>query len=242
MKKTIVWVVAQCLCLAAFAQISPKKVENAIEPLPAGKVLLEGYFDDDIHNSIDNWIKGVMPYDAVIEYFRSGRKQFALGEMPGKALRSNSMMYRYTQDPELKELTRDVAYSLIATAKSNGSIACTPVAEQPGNRDGDLWERKYVLLGLSQYYMDVEKDAKVLAAMEKEARVIMDQIGPSPKVGITELGWSKNNIESSTLLEPFMRLYSLTGKQEYLDFASYIVENGGEKAGICSKRSAKDCR
>jgi len=229
MKKFILFAAALSVSLAANAQIGHETVADEMQPLPAGQVQLVGYFENDIQNSLNNWVKGVMPYDVVIEYFRSGREKFALGEMPGKAFRTNSLMYRYTQDPELKELTKSKVLDLISTVKSNGSISCTPVEEQPGNRDGDLWERKYVLLGLSQYYLDVEKDPRVLEAMEGEMKSIMDQIGPAPKIGITELGWSSNNIESSSLLEPVMRLYMITGKQEYLDFASYIVANGGGK-------------
>ena len=188
---------------------------------------MEGFFDDYITLTQENWAKGVMPYEDVIEFFRTGRKKFALGEMPGKSIRTNSLLWRYTRDPQLKVLTQDVVRSLMATAKSNGSISCTPVEDQPGDGDGDIWERKYVLLGLSQYYLDVEKDPLVLEAMEKEARSVMDQVGPAPKKSITELGWSSTNIESSSILEPFMRLYFITGKKEYLDYATYIIESGG---------------
>jgi hypothetical protein len=212
-----------------FAQEGLKKVEDVFEPLPGGKVKMEGYFDDDIMLTQENWAKGVMPYEAVVEFFRSGRTKFALGEMPGKSIRTNSLLWRYTRDPRLKALTKDVVYSLIGTARSNGSISCTPVDAQPGEHDGDIWERKYVLLGLSQYYLDVERDPVVLDAMEKEARSVMDQVGPAPKKSITELGWSSTNIESSSILEPFMRLYFITGKKEYLDFATYIIDSGGCK-------------
>ena len=84
-----------------------------------------------------------------------------------------------------------------------------------------------MLLGLSQYYRQVEQDPAVLRAMEREAQSIIDQVGPAPKVDITTLGWSANKIESSSLLEPMMRLYFLTGKPQYLDFASYIIQRGG---------------
>ena len=202
---------------------------DVFSPLPGGKANLYGYFDDDIRLVKDNWCKGVMPYESVIEFFRSGRQQFALGEMPGKSLRGSSLMWRYTRDAELKEVVKSAVYSLIGTAKPNGSISCTPVEEQPGDNDGDIWERKYVLLGLSQYYLDVEQDSVVLEAMEKEARSVMDQVGPEPKKSITELGWSANNIESSSILEPFMRLYFITGKKEYLDYATYIIGTGAAK-------------
>ena len=226
MKKSIAFLAALGLCASVFAQ-GQRKVENVMEPLPSGAVTLTDYFENDIRKSVENWAKGVMPYDSVVEFFRTGRKQFALGEMVGKAIRTNALMYRYTRDEELRELTKDVVYSLIGTMKPNGSISCTAVENQPGGTDGDIWERKYVLLALSQYYLDVDQDPKVLDAMEKEAASVMTQIGPQTGVSIKDFGWSDNHIESSTILEPIMRLYYITGKQEYLDYAAYIVDCGG---------------
>lgn len=226
MKKSIAFLAALSLCAAVFAQ-GQRKVENVMEPLPSGAVTLTDYFENNIRKSVENWAKGVMPYDSVVEFFRTGRKQFALGEMVGKAIRTNALMYRYTRDEELRDLTKDVVYSLIGTMKPNGSISCTAVENQPGGTDGDIWERKYVLLALSQYYLDVDQDPKVLDAMEKEAASVMTQIGPQTGVSIKDFGWSDNHIESSTILEPIMRLYYITGKQEYLDYAAYIVDCGG---------------
>ena len=226
MKKSIAFLAALSLCASVFAQ-GQRKVENVMEPLPSGAVTLTDYFENDIRKSVENWAKGVMPYDSVVEFFRTGRKQFALGEMVGKAIRTNALMYRYTRDEELRDLTKDVVYSLIGTMKPNGSISCTAVENQPGGTDGDIWERKYVLLALSQYYLDVDQDPKVLDAMEKEAASVMTQIGPQTGVSIKDFGWSDNHIESSTILEPIMRLYYITGKQEYLDYAAYIVDCGG---------------
>ena len=226
MKKSIAFLAALSLCASVFSQ-GQRKVENVMEPLPSGAVTLTDYFENDIRKSVENWAKGVMPYDSVVEFFRTGRKQFALGEMVGKAIRTNALMYRYTRDEELRDLTKDVVYSLIGTMKPNGSISCTAVENQPGGTDGDIWERKYVLLALSQYYLDVDQDPKVLDAMEKEAASVMTQIGPQTGVSIKDFGWSDNHIESSTILEPIMRLYYITGKQEYLDYAAYIVDCGG---------------
>lgn len=218
---------ATLACVLLTAICSAQGAKDKLSPLPSGNIKLQGYFENDIQNSIDHWIKGVMPYDSVTNFFYNGRKQFALGEMPGKALRTNSLMYRYTRDPEIKDISRKVVYSLIGATRSNGSISCTPVEAQPGDRDGDLWERKYVLLGLSQYYLDVEPEPRILQAMEAQMRSIMDQVGPAPKKGVTTLGWSANKIESSSLLEPVMRLYNLTGRTAYLDFAEYIIAEGG---------------
>ena len=61
------------LCVVpAFSQ----KVHDAIRPLPAGAVRLDGFFENDIRNSIDHWNKGVVPYAAMVDFFRNGRSQF----------------------------------------------------------------------------------------------------------------------------------------------------------------------
>ena len=103
MKKLLLFAVTALLALSCGRRNEPA-VKNVIEPLPGGAIALQGGFENDIQNCIEHWNMGVMPYEKVIEFFRTGRAQFALGEMAGKALRSDAKMYRYTQDPALKEL------------------------------------------------------------------------------------------------------------------------------------------
>ena len=206
------------------------QVKDQFYPLPANSVHLQGYLEDYIQNSLVHWNKGVVPYSGFVKNFRNGRTYFAQGEMWGKAVRSGCMFYRYTQDPELKKMLQATVSDLLTTRRANGSISCSEVASQPDGPKGDLWERKYVLLGLDEFYNQVEKNPDVLKAMIDQADCILAQIGPAPKVPITEQGWSKNRLESCSLLEPIMRLYKLTESQRYLDFAKYIVEvEGGAK-------------
>jgi len=207
-----------------------EKVTDRFTPLAPNSVYFNGYLEEYIQNSIVHWNKGVVPYRALAEKFRSGRSFFAQGEMWGKAVRSGCMFYRYQPDPELKNILAATVADLLTTRRSNGSISCSEVSKQPDGPGGDLWERKYVLLGLDEYYRHVEQDPKVLQAMIDQADALVSQIGPAPKTRITDQGWSPNHIESSTVLEPIMRLYKLTGYRRYLDFASYIVEvEGGAK-------------
>ncbi len=204
-------------------------IEDQFTPLPSKAVQFHGYLEDYLQNSLIHWNKGVVPYAAFVQMFRMGRQFFAEGEMWGKAVRSGAMFYRYTQDPGLKAILQKTVADLLTTKRANGSISCSDIPKQPGGNKGDLWERKYVLLGLDGYYEQVEQDPAVLQAMIDEADCTIAQIGSPPKVGITDEGWSPNHIESSTILEPIVRLYKLTGYQRYLDFASYIVKEGGAK-------------
>lgn len=206
---------------------SLRRVEDVLRPLPPGAVTLTGGLEADLQRCIQHWQKETVPYPQLVEFFRSGHPQFALGEMWGKAVRSGAMFYRYRADEELRSILRSTLDDLLTTVRPNGSISCAPPEIQPENAGGDMWERKYVLLGLSQYYRWVDRDPRVLKAMQQQAQSIVDQVGPAPKVDITTLGWSQNKIESSSLLEPMMRVYFLTGDRQYLDFASYIIGRGG---------------
>ena len=208
---------------------------DVMAPLPPGAVTLTGGLEVPIEKSIAHWHKGNVPYREFAEFFRKGRPKFALGEMWGKFVRSGAMQYRHRRDPELKAVLDGAVADILATERPNGSISCVPEELQPGG-DGhsrphcsDLWERKYVMLALEDYYEWVERRPEVLASLQRQADCIIRQVGPAPKRDIREIGWSPNCIESSSLLEPFMRLHKLTGRKEYLDFARYIIESGGAK-------------
>lgn len=211
-------------CIVMSAQ-----VKDVLVPLPSNSVHFENIFEEAIHKSIDNWIKGSIPYSALVNKFRNGRSFFAQGEMWGKAVRSGCMFYRYTQDPQLKSILDNTIKDMISTTKPNGSISCSAIEKQPDGPGGDLWERKYVLLAMHQYYTNVSQDPVVLNSMIEQLNCIVSQIGYSPKTRITDLGWSPNHIESSTLLEPVMKIYNLTKDEKYLDFAKYIINEGGAK-------------
>ena len=226
------------LCAATTsAAVERMRINDEIRPLPAGAIQMSGYLEEYIQKSINNWNKGKLPYHEFVNFFRThAAPQFALGEMWGKAVRSGCMFYRYTHDAELKSILDKTVADLLSTHDANGCISCSPADKQPGSENGDLWERKYVMLGLEEYYAHVDSSPAVLEALKRHADCIIAQVGHAPKREITDLGWSATNIgaepchiESSTLLEPFMRLFNLTGEQRYLDFATYIVESGGTK-------------
>ena len=230
MKAVCVFSAASAVACAAVCQA------DVFEPLPPGAVRLSGGLAVPIAKSIGMWHKGDVPYHAFAEFFVKGRPQFALGEMWGKFVRSGAMQYRHSPDAELKAVLDSAIRDILAAERSNGSISCVPVERQPAGGDGvtkpdcgDLWERKYVMLGMEDYYDWVERNPAVLASLQRQAACIMDQIGPAPKMDVRDAGWSANHVESSTLLEPFMRLYRLTGASRYLDFARYLVECGGAK-------------
>jgi DUF1680 family protein len=210
-------------------------VEDVFEPLPAGQVKLSGVFDNDIRKMHDNWNKQTLPYAKLANFFRTGRPQFAVGEMWGKAVRSSSLLYRYTQDNELKKILDATVADMLATQQPNGSISCDKMDKQPGDKGGDIWERRYVMLGMLAYCENVNNNPKVLECVKQQADCLLQQIGKGKKE-IIDLGWSADNcgyekchIESTAILECFTKLYAKTQEKKYLDFAEYILASGGTK-------------
>ena len=231
------------LMLSASAGAWQVKVKDVISPLPDHSIQLIGYFDNDIRNSVEHWNKGVVPYDGLMAFYGNGKRpNFAVGEMWAKAVRSGAMLYAYNRDPELKQILKNTVNKVFGYVRTNGTLACVPADQQPDGKGGDIWERKYVMLGLSQYYAHIEKDPRVLKLMIDEANSVIDQIGDAPKKDINSQGWSRTGIESYSVMEPMMRLYKLTGDKRYLDFCTYLIEKGGCRGANIFQESLDNVR
>ncbi len=151
------------------------------------------------------------------------------GEYWGKMMRGACFVYSYTQNAALYRTLEKTVLDLLEKQEENGRIS-TYGSERELNY-WDLWCRKYVLLGM-QYFMEICKDKalaqRILQSMRRQVDYIMEYIGEEKdgKCPITLASHHWRGLNSSSILEPVVRLYSLTDEQKYLDFASYIVDQG----------------
>lgn len=151
------------------------------------------------------------------------------GEFWGKLMRAGSFVYSYNKDKELYAILRGTVTDLLAQEDENGRISTYDPADEFGG--WDLWCRKYVLLGL-QYFTEICEDknlkAQCIASMERQAQYIIAHIGEGEgKIPLTEITPIWRGLAASSILEPMVRLYDLTGNYDYLEFAAYIVSCGG---------------
>ncbi len=151
------------------------------------------------------------------------------GEYWGKMMRGASFVYSYTKNEELYRILTQTVNDMIETANEVGRISSYRVDLE---FDGwDLWSRKYVLLGM-QYFLEICDDdtfkAKIVDSMCKQVDYIASKIGKAEdgKLPITSATCEWRGLNSSSLLEPIVRLYNITAEQKYFDFAEYIVEAG----------------
>jgi len=152
------------------------------------------------------------------------------GEYWGKMMRGAALVYEYTEDPALYEILTDSVRDLLTVAEEDGRVS-SYTRENEFN-GWDLWGRKYVLLGC-QYYMEICKDEEfkkeILAFLCRCADYIVAHIGGEGQPTVAEASQAWHGVNSSSILEPMVRLYKLTGEQRYLDFATLIVNEGGAK-------------
>lgn len=174
----------------------------------------------------DLWARFVQQFREEDADYESGWR----GEYWGKMMRGACFVYSYTKNPELLTLLRETVKDMMSTAEEDGRISS--YGRNHEFDAWDLWARKYVLLGM-QYYLEIDPEcenrAEIIECMCRQADCIMAKIGPKQegKKPITSATRHWRGLNSSSLLEPIVRLYSLSGEKKYLDFAGYIVNNGG---------------
>lgn len=174
---------------------------------------------------VDLWKRFVQQFKEDADYEGGWR-----GEYWGKMMRGACFVYGYSKNPELYQVLTDTVKDMLTAQDEHGRISSYGIDHEFDA--WDLWSRKYVLLGM-QYYLEICKDealfGQIVDSMCRQVDYIMTKIG-NPQDGkklITKATRHWRGLNSSSILEPIVRLYKLTKEQKYLDFATYIVNCGG---------------
>ena len=195
----------------------------------------EGFVDEAFSFIQDFQLMDPTQWTRFVDQFRMEDADFDRGwrgEYWGKMMRGACFVYSYTKNPELYKILSDTVRDMISTADESGRISAYGVYHE---FDGwDIWERKYVLLGMQYFYEICEDEAlraAIVQSMIGQVDYISERIGDPKlfpkKIHITKATRNWRGLNSASLLEPIIRLYTLTGEQRFFDFATYIVEQGG---------------
>ena len=193
----------------------------------------EGWLDRSLKLITDMQLRDADMWRLFVEQFRGNPDDHDAGwrgEFWGKMMRGACFVYSYSKDKELFNVLKATVNDLVESQDELGRISTYSVEKE---YDGwDLWSRKYVLLGM-QYFVEIcddkEFNQKVIDCMKKQVDYLTERIGwqAEGKLLITRLTRHWRGLNSSSILEPIVRLYSLTKEEKYLDFAEYIVACGG---------------
>lgn len=149
------------------------------------------------------------------------------GEFWGKLMRGASLTYRATKNEKLYAVLTETVLDLLSTQEKNGRISSYP--QEKEFLGWDMWSRKYVMLGL-EYFLEICKSKvlkeKVMKALIRHADYIINRVGEGKERSIFDTSQVYGGLNSCSILEPFVKLYVLTEKREYLDFSAYLVNSG----------------
>ena len=197
------------------------------------KAHFDGWLDRSLNLITDMQLRDADMWRLFVEQFRSNPDDCDAGwrgEFWGKMMRGACFVYSYSRDEKLFAVLKKTVSDLVDSQDEFGRISTYSIEKE---YDGwDLWSRKYVLLGM-QYFVEISDDlqfnAKVIDCMKKQVDYLTERIGyqSEGKLLITRLTRHWRGLNSSSILEPIVRLYSLTLEKKYLDFAEYIVACGG---------------
>jgi DUF1680 family protein len=204
-----------------------------MEMLPEGSLKYQGVIDDSIRFIQENQLKDIQYWKLFIKQFKLGnvddQKLSWRGEYWGKMMRGASLTYIYTQDNELYDIIEKSVRDMLETQDDLGRFSTYSVEKE--FNEWDMWCRKYVMLGMF-YFLDICRDgelkSRIVEAMTRHADYIISKIGPSEdgKLPITKTSIIWKALNSSSILEPFVRLYVITGYERYLDFSRHIIDCG----------------
>lgn len=195
-----------------------------------GKMTFEGYIGELEKYLVENHVVNADVWALFVRQFRD-KTDFDYkwrGEYWGKAMRGAAMLYRATKNPAIYNAMKDTIEDLLTTQEENGRISTYPIEKE--FTAWDMWARKYIILGNLYFYDICEDEAfkeKLLAALVRHADYIVEHVGEEKdKKPILKTSDAWGTMNSCSILEPFVKLYKLTEKPEYLAFAEYIVGTG----------------
>lgn len=189
-----------------------------------------GYINDMVEFINGFQLKDAEHWARFVEQFRhdaDGADGGWRGEYWGKMMRGACFVYSLTKDSDLYAILKKTVSDMIDSADKDGRISSYAVESEFNG--WDMWCRKYVLLGM-QYFIEICNDneftKKIVASMKGQVDYLIDHIGDD-KIVITSTSTFWEGLNASSILEPVVRLYNITGEEKYLTFAEHIVKNGG---------------
>lgn len=225
--------------------VNIENIRNANLPLSDSNRYVAGEAECRFNGRIHNTMKFVENFQLLdVEHWKRFAEQFRIhsddyepnwptngwrGEYWGKMMRGASLVYAYTKNKELYQVLTDSVEDLMTCSEESGRISSYPISDE--FTGWDMWCRKYVLLGM-EYYLEICQDEifakRVVKCMCRQLDYIMSKIGAEEgKLPINKASGAWRGLNASSILEPVVRLYNLTHEERYLDFAEYIVNEGG---------------
>jgi len=240
---------------------SQTNISDQLQPVELSNVKLAGILGQRFENNLTTRVKNKSDLEIYLSYYEHPVDSFRWfsGEHVGKWLISACNSWKYSRDPELKQLIDECMDRWLKCQLENGYLGSQKVGYRFYDLDWnkisstkkqewnfDTWNHSLTMMGLLTHY-ETFQDKRSLVAAKKIAHLYMETFGghsnrPNTTVfrdenGKVDLAMSVQTQVSGSgatcIIYPFAWLYRLEGNKEYLEFCDYIkslyYEFGGPK-------------
>ncbi len=215
------------------SQIKIERIETALTPNSVSNI--GGFIGKRLAVNKDEYLHH-FDIDAFVKLVeqKKHREWKWVGEQPGKWLESAVLAAETFNDDPLREKTKSILNRLINAQEPGGYLGVTDPAVRTQKmplRGMDAYELYFMLHGLLTAY-EVWQDNRALETAKRLGDYFVDTIGPGkaefwpgPK-GETIAGHSVHYcLEGTLLIDPMLRLYTVSGDDRYLQWAQWCVDN-----------------
>ena len=221
---TCLLVLATAAARAAGAGLVPERVVVAVpdrqDCVIPDRVQLGGWLGARMAVNESNRLV-TLDSDRLLEGYRKrpGRQSWD-GEHVGKWLHAGTLAWVNAGDPALRKKLDYVAAELVKCQLPDGYLGT--YLDKDRWTEWDVWAHKYNLIGLLTY-LRYTGNLGPLPACRRMADLLFRTFGDEPgKRDIITAG-THVGLAPTSVLEPMVLLYRLTGEPRYLDFCKYIL-------------------
>lgn len=196
---------------------------DSAELLPPSAVQIQGWLGERIAINAKRHLIDVDTVPLLAGYQHKPGNHPWIGEHVGKWLHAATLAWAHTGDAALRAKLDEVAAALIAAQERDGYLGTYAPGKRLGlfeGADWDVWSHKYCLVGLLTYYQ-YTAHAPALKASRKAADLL---IATFPAKRSLVAAGTHEGMAATSLLEPVVLLYRITGDARYLRFARYVVQ------------------
>jgi hypothetical protein len=218
--------------LSSTAQPLPYKLPAAVADVQdfqtPDRVQLEGWIGTRMDGSESNRLAKV-DIDRLLEGYRKrpGRQSWD-GEHVGKWLHAATLAWVNTGDPALRKKLDYTVSELSKCQLADGYLGT--YLDKDRWTEWDVWAHKYNLIGLLTY-VQYTGNQEPLLVCRRMADLLCNTFGDTPgKRDIIPAG-EHVGMAPTSVLEPMVLLYRMTGEARYLDFCKYILRSWEQDNG-----------
>ena len=221
---------AQPAPLALVPYRIPAGLPDAAEALSPADVRIDGWLGERLRANATVRLPAVDTEPLLAGFRHRPGTHPWIGEHIGKWLHAATIAWAYTGDPALREKLDRAAADLIQCQEPDGYLGTYVPEKRFGlypQADWNVWSHKYNLMGLLTYYQYTGNEA-ALGACRKVGDLLAATF--PAKRSILAAG-THVGMAATSVLEPVVLLYRLTGDERHLAFARYIVSAWDEPNG-----------